>query len=370
MSSFDRVGAGPSPKIEMPPLVSNTGILEKKGANIWFEKLRTCLVGLKNISFFTDPLIVTKFTKLGPHFGNAIDFIDLTNLYCGTNNNNKEWIEATKSGDCTKMLDAGLSTVKLAGSYLSFIGKTATFIYDHFNFNAAVSALAPVVAKVCSVASIISSFAKIAQNGLHYHTTHKFMAELKRERHLAFIKTYFDRMQISPQKPIAELSSKELKRKIKILKSKLKNEEKDEVLSGIAKVANQAFVKALADRMTTNSEVFSLHFNAEVKKIDSLKERLSSLAASDDTQKLSSAVKLLKQQGRCTERSHIFSMVVSGIESTNSILRLALGAINPLIVGSISAGIALVTTGATLVQYCVKERESEKFVNAMEKVLA
>lgn len=351
----------------------------------------------KGFSYFADlPIFETKIPKEIKNIatlinesnicGNLINQIDFILTLSKISKNIEERKKAKESGDCVKILDADLSAVRIAGKCFNFINIATNFINKHF-----ISDLATAVGKVCSVASLVFSFAEIVQHKLHYDTTHQLMKDLKRERHLAFIKTYFEKMQLSPPKEPAEtLSSAELKKCYKELKCKLKNAKEDTLLSDISKVANQAFVNALTDKMKADPEIFSTHFNAQIKgrgtaeesscliaklmppspKLEAnFKERLSSLAANGEAKKLSSAVKLLKQQGRSTERSHIFSIGLSGINCTNSTVKFALGTINPLIL-PISIGISVLTSGASIAQHFVNEAQSEKFVNAMEKVLA
>lgn len=354
----------------------------------------------RGISYFAEHealtnLIPSEIKSVAEHLnasnalGDAMNILDFIFTVIKIPKNIKEREKANKSGDSVKILDADLTTIKITGKCLNFSAIFTNFVTTQLSLPTLVSGLASAVGKVCSVASMVFSFAEIVQHKLHYSTTHQFMGELKRQRHLTFLETYFEKMQITPKDSIKTLSSDELKTRVKTIKSELKDAKNDTLLTDITKVANQAFVNALTDKMSADPGLFSQHFNAQIRKSDSpkknkglfvklmppnpkltanFKEKLSSLAANGEAEKLSSAVKLLKNQGRCTERSHIFSMALSSINCTNSIARFALATITPIII-PISVGIWMLTSGASIIQHVVNKEISANFVNSLEKTL-
>lgn len=320
--------------------------------------------------------------------GHLITAYNFFSLFSLTSKNIKERREAKKSGDATKILDANLGAVSLASRFLNVAEKIIDFVKPLFSPLTVIAKVAATVGKVCSALSVAFSFADIVQDGLHYHSTHKFLGELKRERHLAFMEAYFKKMQIAPAQSVDKLSSKELKNRVKILKTEMRSAKQDALLSDIVKVSNQAFINAVTQKMSEDPGVLSEHFNAQIRKKDTVKratlcskifgsshklsanfkEKLSTLAVNGDSQKLSAAVKLLKRQVRGTERSHIGSIVLNSLGFVNSVLSLALAAI-PL-AAPVGMGISLALSGGSIIKHFVVQGQSKKFVNELEKVIS
>jgi hypothetical protein len=348
---------------------------------------------IKGLNYFADHQVleniipnelkeVTSFISETKILGHAMDVVDATTTFFSKIPKNIEQRKKAKeSGDVVKIVDADLGAVRIAGKMLGYATKIVNFISENFfKVESIASGIAAAVGKVCSVASMIFSFAEILQHKLHYDTTHEFMGDLKRERHMAFIKSYCEKLQTSPKEPLGKASSAQLKTTVKAIKATLSNS-LDSTLSDIKKVADRAFIDALTNKMAIEPEVFTEHFNAKIKKEGSpikenssklganFKEKLSSLAAQGDAHKLANAVKIIKQQGRRVERSHIFSMVLSGINCVKSVVNFTLGAINPFII-PVTTGISIATSITSLVKAGVEKNQSKQFVKEMKEVLA
>lgn len=298
--------------------------------------------------------------------------------------------KAKESNDPVKLLETHLEKVSLVGEYFWFATLAFDFAQKFFQPATLAAKITLTLSKVCTAAAALFSFAEAIRHGLHYRTTQRFSIELKREKHFAFIKAYMNQPNQSMDS-INGLSNKELHQQVKAIKNTLRTTDQKTLLSKIIHCANQAFILALTQKMTTDPEIVSAHLAIEINekeeksphffekwlpKIPSLpsdfKNKLIQASKSADDEKVSKIAKLLKNRIHYIKNTHIFSMIVAGLESVNAITTFALGIINPLlapIVMPIGAGITACTSLMGAAKYGIHFRMSKTFVNTLKNAL-